>query len=66
MEAFMTHEEELRIARESSFRDGKEETELRFERLASALREAGRGDELMPAMRDRGVRDALMAEFHIA
>ena len=82
METFMTHEEELRIARESSFRDGKEEgreegreegkeegeeeAELRFERLASALEEAGRGDELMPAMRDRGVRDALMAEFHIA
>ena len=65
MEAFMTIEEELHIVRESALREGMELGVQKVVRLASALREAGRENELESALNDRETLDVLLAEFHI-
>lgn len=73
----MTLDEWMDIARENAYREGYEKgyregyeigkkmALLKAQKLTSALVDAGREDELLPAFINREVYGALLAEFNI-
>lgn len=70
---FMKYEADLMDARRSAAAEGRAEGKIEGEasaydklgRLAAALTEAGRSDELVAAMQDSAVREKLLQEFGI-